>query len=41
MEKAKAIFMHRAFWAFAGVVVGQFAPNAAPYVTLLGNVFGA
>lgn len=41
MEKAKAIFKSRATWAFFGVVVGQFAPNAAPYVTLLGNVFGA
>lgn len=41
MEKIKTIFKSRATWAFLGVVVGQFAPNAAPYVAMMGNVFGA
>jgi len=41
MEKFKKIIKNRATWAFIGVVIGQFAPNLTPYVSMIGTVVGA
>lgn len=41
MGKLKNIIKSRALWAFLGVVVGQYAPEVAPYINLIGGVVGA
>jgi hypothetical protein len=41
VEKAKAILTSRITWAFFGVLAGQFAPKALPYIQTMGAVFGS